>query len=210
MTCVEKDVRLCLHHIMHTTVVVAPIVVMMRGYVLLYLFVLLGALSSAAEEQCASDGSCPNKPLKIVVIGASAGTTGGLFVKKALGAGHSVTAIARTPSKIEEEHDNLTVVQGDVKKPETLVEPLKGCDVVIGAFGHRAFSDTFRATTLYSDGAKAVLDAMKQAGVKRLLMLSSSGTAHTPGSPFVWDYLFRVRVRACFLVVTFGLATYHD
>lgn len=57
-------------------------------------------------------------------------------MKKALDAGHSVTAIARTPSKIEETHENLTVIQGNVKRPETLVDPIKGCDVVIDTFGH--------------------------------------------------------------------------
>lgn len=161
----------------------------MRGKHALLLVVFLLRLlktASSVSEEC--------EELKIAVIGASEGTTGGLFVKKALDAGHSVMAIARTPSKIKQNHANLTVVQGDVKQPETLVEPLKGCDVVVGAFGHRAFSDTFKATTLYSDGAKATLDAMKQADVKRLIMLSSSGTAHTPGAPFVWDFVLRVSI----------------
>ena len=152
----------------------------------------MGVLATSAEEQCASDGSCSNKPLKIVIIGASPGTTGGLFMKLALDAGHSVTAIARTPSKVEEMHENLTVVQGNVRDPETLIEPMKGADIVIGAFGHRAFSDTFKTTTLYSDGVKAVLDAMKQSDVKRLIMLSSSGTAYIPGASFIWDFMLRV------------------
>lgn len=147
----------------------------------------------SAEEQCSSDdGSCSNKPLKIVVIGASDGTTGGLFVEKALRAGHQVTAIARTPSKITQTHENLTVAQGNVKSPETLVEPMKGADVVVGAFGHRAFSDTFKATTLYSNGARAILNAMKRAGVKRFIMISSTGTAYVPGAAFFWDFIFRV------------------
>lgn len=166
----------------------------MNQHLLLYIAVLLlgVALTVSADEKQREAGSCSNKPLKIGIIGASDGTTGGLFLKKALAAGHSVVAIARTPSKIQEKHGNLTVVQGDVKKPETLVEPIKGCDVLIGAFGHRAFSDTLKATTLYSDGARAVLDAIKQADVKRLIMISSSGTAHTPGAPFFWDFVLRV------------------
>jgi putative NADH-flavin reductase len=154
--------------------------------------VLIGVLAVSAEEQCSLDGSCSSiKPLKIVVIGASDGTTGGLFTAKALDSGHYVTAVARTPSRITKQHDNLTVATGDVKHPLTLVEPMKGADVVIGAFGHREFSDTFKTTTLYSDGARAVLDAMKEAGVKKLIMITSSGTSYMPGGGIVWDFIFR-------------------
>lgn len=118
------------------------------------LIALIGVVVTFTEgSSTASDESCSSEKLKIAVIGASPGTTRRLFMKMTLDAGHSVTAIARTLSKIEEKHGNLTVVQGDVKK---LVEPIQGCDVVVGSFGHRAFSDTFKATTLYSDGTRGV------------------------------------------------------
>ncbi len=170
---------------------------MKRICMLVCLFLLfIGVLAVSAEEQCSLDGSCSNiKPLKIVVIGASDGTTGGLFTAKALDSGHYVTAVARTPSRITKQHDNLTVATGatgDVKHPLTLVEPMKGADAVIGAFGHREFSDTFKTTTLYSDGARAVLDAMKEAGVKKIIMITSSGTSYMPGGGIVWDFIFRV------------------
>lgn len=94
------------------------------------LIALIGVVVTFAEgSNTASDESCSSEKLKIAVIGASPGTTDRLFMKMALDAGHSVTAIARTLSKIEEKHDNLTVVHGDVKK---LVEPIQGCDVVVG------------------------------------------------------------------------------
>jgi nucleoside-diphosphate-sugar epimerase len=170
---------------------------------------LSGLCSLYSEEKClSSNGTCLNKPLKIVVIGASDGTTGGLITAKALKGGHHVTAIARTPSKITQEHANLTIVQGNVKGSDALVEPMKSADVVIGAYGHRAFSDTFKATTLYSDGTMAVLGAMKQAGVKKLIMLSSSGTSHVPGAPFVWDHILRVSV--LFLLLSSPVARYTD
>ncbi len=147
---------------------------MKRICMLVCLFLLfIGVLAVSAEEQCSLDGSCSNiKPLKIVVIGASDGTTGGLFTAKALDSGHYVTAVARTPSRITKQHDNLTVATG--------------------AFGHREFSDTFKTTTLYSDGARAVLDAMKEAGVKKIIMITSSGTSYMPGGGIVWDFIFRV------------------
>src|SRR5690349_17902492 len=48
-----------------------------------------------------------------VLIFGSSGATGREIVKRALEQGHTVTAFARTPSKISLRHDNLTIVQGD-------------------------------------------------------------------------------------------------
>ena len=46
--------------------------------------------------------------MKITIFGAT-GRTGQNLVKKALEAGHEVTAYVRTPSKLTAEHGNLTV-----------------------------------------------------------------------------------------------------
>jgi putative NADH-flavin reductase len=53
----------------------------------------------------------------------------------ALKAGHKVTAILRTPSKLDITHPNLQIIQGDVLKPGTLDQYLYGKNVVICAIG---------------------------------------------------------------------------
>jgi len=166
---------------------------------------------AAIVGECSSDsqpGTCQNnnatitaamQPLKIVLIGASAGTTGGLFLDMALEHGHSVTAMARTPAKIKsrfQQNGKLTMVQGNIlveKHQHRLVNAMRGATVVVGAFGIQKFADTFRPTTLYSQGIQNVLLAMKQAGVKRLIMITSGGVTRMPGGPFFYENILRVR-----------------
>lgn len=49
--------------------------------------------------------------MKVTIFGGT-GATGQLVIQKALSAGHSVTAFARTPSKISIQHVNLIVIDG--------------------------------------------------------------------------------------------------
>ena len=52
----------------------------------------------------------------LVVLGA-AGRTGRLLVEHALAAGHSVTALVRSPEKLTLRHPKLRVVVGDATDP---------------------------------------------------------------------------------------------
>ena len=55
----------------------------------------------------------PVERMKVLIFGAT-GTIGHELVKQALEQGHVVTAFARNPAKVDLEHPNLTVAQGDV------------------------------------------------------------------------------------------------
>lgn len=128
--------------------------------------------------------------MKIALLGATGGT-GEAFVEMALEAGHEVTCIARTPSKIKTQHEHLKVVQGDVRKAESLKEGLVGQDLVMGIFGVSGMSAGMKATDLYSVGAKNLVDAMKQVGPKRLIMVSSSAVVYDATAPFFWNRILR-------------------
>lgn len=54
--------------------------------------------------------------MKVLIFG-STGSIGRELVKQALEQGHVVTAFARNPDKVDLEHANLTVAQGDVMDP---------------------------------------------------------------------------------------------
>src|SRR5690606_32714494 len=71
--------------------------------------------------------------MKIAVIGAN-GHIGSRVVQEALNRGHEVTAVVRTPSKVETQHEHLKVVQGDVFDNERIVNAIKGQDVVVSAY----------------------------------------------------------------------------
>jgi putative NADH-flavin reductase len=112
--------------------------------------------------------------MKILVIGASQGT-GALCCKAALAKGHSVTAFARTPTKLELNHPQLTKLAGDFHDAASVNAAVKGHDAVIicaSATSLKAFKEK---PDYFSRGTKFTIDAMKQHGAKRLVILSAHG-----------------------------------
>jgi uncharacterized protein YbjT (DUF2867 family) len=112
--------------------------------------------------------------MKILVVGASQGT-GALCCKAALAKGHSVTAFARTPTKLELNHPQLTKLAGDFHDAASVNAAVKGHDAVIicaSATTLKAFKDK---PDYFSSGTRYVIDAMKQYGAKRLVVLSAHG-----------------------------------
>lgn len=108
--------------------------------------------------------------MQILVVGATGGT-GLQAVEQALQRGHFVTAFVRDPTKITIKHPNLTVQTGDVLKPNTLLHAVRRQDAVFCALGSRPGQKDHAVT----DGTKNLIAAMRQAGVRRLLVVSSVG-----------------------------------
>jgi len=68
--------------------------------------------------------------LAIVIYGAT-GEVGSHVVQEALDRGHRVTAVSRKPEQVEMQHDNLSVVKGDLLDNASVTEIVTGQDVVI-------------------------------------------------------------------------------
>jgi putative NADH-flavin reductase len=107
----------------------------------------------------------------LLVIGATR-HTGNQVMRQALAAGHTVTALARDPARIEIQHERLRVVCGDVMDAATLVPAIAGCDAVLSALG--ATSAVRKPTTLYSEGMRNIVQAMRAAGVPRLIAVTAA------------------------------------
>lgn len=114
--------------------------------------------------------------MKIVVFGAS-GKTGILIVYQALNQGHEVTAFARQPTKVTIQHKNLRVIRGDILDQEKVQLAVNGQEAVLCALG----ADKNKPGTLLSDGTRNILQAMKSAGVTRLICMSSAGILGNDG-----------------------------
>lgn len=112
---------------------------------------------------------------QIVVLGANGGI-GNQAVVQALAAGHQVTAILRTPSNLTIQHPNLNIIQGDVMQARSLDEHLRGKDVIVSAIG----KNSVKKTTLYSQGAKNLIEAMERTGIKCAFFISASGLDVNP------------------------------
>ena len=108
--------------------------------------------------------------MQLLVVGATGGT-GKQAVEQSLQRGHFVTAFVRDPAKLTIQHPNLTVLTGDVLKPETLLPAVRRQDAVICSLGNGLGKDDHTV----SDGTKNLIEAMRLANVSRLLVVSSFG-----------------------------------
>lgn len=116
--------------------------------------------------------------MKIIVIGASRGT-GALCVSSALAKGHEVTACARTPSKLTLEHPKLTKKAGDFLDRASMHAAIAGQDAVIITASVSKLSDFKTTPDYFSRGTQYCIDAMKDHGVKRLVVLSAAGSGES-------------------------------
>lgn len=109
----------------------------------------------------------------VTLIGAS-GFVGTAILNELLTRGHEVTAVVRNPEKISVTSPNLTVVKADVADTASLTEACKGKDAVISAYNPGWTNPNIYEETLRN--YPLILQAVKQAGVKRLLCVGGAGT----------------------------------
>ena len=116
--------------------------------------------------------------MKILVLGASQGT-GALCVEAALARGHSVSAFSRTPSKLHVTHPALTKVPGDFHDAASVRSAVAGHDAVIISASPTSLSAIKDKPDYFSRGTKHCIDAMKELGVKRLVVLTANGVGES-------------------------------
>lgn len=109
----------------------------------------------------------------VVLIGAT-GFVGSAILNELLLRGHQVTAIARDPKKVQVTHANLTVVRADATDPDALTAIAQGKDAVISAYNPGWQNPRQYEETL--ENYPKIVQATKQAGVKRLLIVGGAGT----------------------------------
>jgi putative NADH-flavin reductase len=120
--------------------------------------------------------------MNIALIGAT-GHVGHYFLEEALRRGLQVTALVRDPAKLPA-RDNLKVVQADVYDPVQVARAVTGQDVVVSAFNAGWGNPDIREA--HARGSRAILDGVKAAGVKRLLVLGGAGRLEiAPGQRLV-------------------------
>lgn len=111
--------------------------------------------------------------MKVSLIGAS-GFVGSHLLTELLNRGHVVTGIVRTAENVKESNAHLTVKAVDVLNTQELSEAIKGSDAVISAF-----NAGWTNPNLYDDfiaGSEAIQKAVKDAGLKRLIVIGGAGS----------------------------------
>lgn len=121
--------------------------------------------------------------MKLLIFG-STGTIGRQLVEQALAQGHAVTAFARNPARLDIEHANLRVAQGDVLDFASVEHVMQGQEAVLCSLG------AGRKGTIRSEGTRHIVRAMETADVRRFICQSSLGVGDSRANlNFLWKHI---------------------
>ncbi|WP_052889963.1 NAD(P)-dependent oxidoreductase [Thermogemmatispora carboxidivorans] len=130
--------------------------------------------------------------MKIVVFGATGGI-GQRLIQEALNRGHEVKGVARRPERLALSHPRFSLEAGNVLDPADVARLVGGSDVVISAVGPAR--DREEDPAMVVQAAQALIEGLKRAGVKRLVVVGGAGSLEvapgvrlmdTPGFPAGW------------------------
>ncbi len=115
--------------------------------------------------------------MKIAVIGAS-GQLGAPVARRLAADGKAVRLIGRNAEKLRARFgEGFEIAEADVLKPATLAAALQDCDGVHVNLRGTSVEDIERTEIA---GARAIAEAIPQAGVKRVSYLSGAGLEEAP------------------------------
>ena len=132
--------------------------------------------------------------MRLTIFGATGGT-GTALVEQALAAGHDVTAVVRDPSRLTApRRATLHVETADVMDPAAIVPFVEAADAVVSALGPRGRGPT----TVTSEGARSIIDAMEKGDARRLIVVTGSIVDDT-GNGFFMTNVVKPFARRTFL-----------
>ncbi|WP_342545258.1 SDR family oxidoreductase [Lysinibacillus sp. FSL W7-1291] len=120
------------------------------------------------------------RSMKILVLGAS-GRVGSHMVELALKDQHEVTILVRDPDKIQQHHQQLRVIQGNVLNRQDVEQAMVNVDVVVSALNTDG-RDTLSASL------PLILGEMTQQQVKRIITIGTAGILQSRVTPTILRY----------------------
>jgi uncharacterized protein len=112
--------------------------------------------------------------MKIAIVGAT-GFIGSKVRDEAVGRGHIVTAITRSPDKLPK-NDHIIPAPGDVNDVPLLTRYFQGREAVIHAYAPGRGIDAAEAKEKQRAGTLSIIAATKAAGIRRLLAVGGAGS----------------------------------
>ena len=154
-------------------------------------FLLLVVLLSSALTVHGQDETTTQ--LSILVYGAT-GKVGSLVVEEALQRGHLVTAVSRDPSRIEKQHDNLSVVAGDLLDLQSIELLVEDKDVIIVSVRGMIGKDKKPENTLQYIAIRNIVGQLRAigGGAARLIHVGGSGSLEVEPGVLYADKIPRV------------------
>jgi uncharacterized protein YbjT (DUF2867 family) len=110
-----------------------------------------------------------------LTIFAATGGIGRHALDLALAAGHEVTAVVRDPKKLP---PSVRGIAADLSAPDPAIlrSAVAGADAVLSGLGPRTLSDA----GITEPGTRAIVDAMRAAKVRRLVVVSAAPVSTVP------------------------------
>jgi len=125
--------------------------------------------------------------MNVLVFGASRGI-GLRVVQQCLEAGHRVTAVARSLVPLGGSFSQLTIQQASIEDEFAVRSMVAGHDAVVICIGALP---GFEPVYSFSNGTRLVIDAMQQAEVRRLIVVTGVGAGDSRGhGGWLYDRLF--------------------
>jgi putative NADH-flavin reductase len=126
---------------------------------------------------CYGDDSQAVEPLRILVYGAT-GKVGTHVVDEALERGHVVTAVSRDPSRIQQQHDNLSAMAGDLLDSISIANLVIDQDVIIVSVRGIVGKPKIPENAIQRIAVEKVVNVLRDIGndAPRLIHVGGSGT----------------------------------
>ncbi len=90
-------------------------------------------------------------------------------MERAINEAHHVTVLARNPDKLQFDHENLTVIHGELDNESSIDAAISGADAVISLLGPVGKVEG----KPISEGTMRIIEAMKRHNVKRLIAVAT-------------------------------------
>jgi putative NADH-flavin reductase len=122
--------------------------------------------------------------MRIVVFGVT-GNVGQRIAREALERGHEVVGVVRDPSRATAPDPRVPLVRGDATDAGSVAGAARGADAVVSAISPRP-GTTGTAPSLV-DAARGLIAGLKEAGVKRLLVVGGAGSLEVAPGKMLMD-----------------------
>ncbi|HET7463409.1 MAG TPA: NAD(P)-dependent oxidoreductase [Longimicrobium sp.] len=110
--------------------------------------------------------------MKIVVFGVT-GNIGRRVAAEAIQRGHQVIGVVRDPAQ-SQPVEGVSLVAGDATDAASVAQAVRGADAVISAVSPRP--GTTGSAPKLADAARGLISGLKEAGVKRLIVVGGAGS----------------------------------
>ena len=129
--------------------------------------------------------------MDVTVFGGT-GKIGRHVVRRLLDTGHRVTALVRSPEKLDITDDDLDVVIAELDDASAIRKAVDGADAVISALGPPI--DPLLRSGPLTEATRTVVAAMHESGVRRLIALATVSVPDPRDRPSLLDRLVPVGV----------------